>query len=436
MMDWSPQQHDALAKIKNWLQGSSAQQVFRLFGHAGTGKTTLARAIAEMCGDGKVLFASLTGKAALVLQRKVGRPATTLHRLGYYAPDERQSPRMRALKERLAELKRALLTTDIRDHACLTNEMAVINAELGRLRKRAGTSLNFVLRQPEDCLLTDADLLVLDEVSMVGQRLGRDILSFGTPTLAIGDPGQLPAIKDGGFFTNAEPDVMLTEIHRQAKGDPIIALASVYRGGEIPCRMTRGDVSVVGAREISNEALLAADVIICGQHVTRQMLNKRVRRLLRDIGQLPAAEHPAHDNLPVVGDRVICRRNRYDRWLFNGSLWQIVDVEFAVSHGIDMAHLTVKSIDDEEAPREVAANVPVAYFLENERLLDDDVLRALRPDEFRFGYSITCHSAQGSQWQSVVVFDEGSVFGNNAARWRYTAVTRAISRLTIGVYYR
>jgi exodeoxyribonuclease-5 len=388
MMDWSPQQHDALAKIKNWLQGSSAQQVFRLFGHAGTGKTTLARAIAEMCGDGKVLFASLTGKAALVLQRKVGRPATTLHRLGYYAPDERQSPRMRALKERLAELKRALLTTDIRDHACLTNEMAVINAELGRLRKRAGTSLNFVLRQPEDCLLTDADLLVLDEVSMVGQRLGRDILSFGTPTLAIGDPGQLPAIKDGGFFTNAEPDVMLTEIHRQAKGDPIIALASVYRGGEIPCRMTRGDVSVVGAREISNEALLAADVIICGQHVTRQMLNKRVRRLLRDIGQLPAAEHPAHDNLPVVGDRVI------------------------------------------------AANVPVAYFLENERLLDDDVLRALRPDEFRFGYSITCHSAQGSQWQSVVVFDEGSVFGNNAARWRYTAVTRAISRLTIGVYYR
>ncbi len=341
----------------------------------------------------------------------------------YYTPHETLSPRAAALKERAAKLKDALSTADSKDHVHLTSEITKIITELGRLRKRAGTNLSFALRAPEDCQLYDADLLIVDEISMVERRLGEDLLSFGVPVLVLGDPAQLPPIKDTGFFTGVEPDVMLTEIHRQAKGDPIIALASVYRGGEIPCRMTRGGVNVIGASEISNEALLAADIIICGTHVKRRALNNRT-------------EHPAHDNLPVVGDRVICRRNCYDRWLFNGSLWQIVDVEFAVSRGIDMAHLVLKSIDDEEAPREVAANVPVAYFLENERLLDDDVLRALRPDEFRFGYSITCHSAQGSQWQSVVVFDEGSVFGNNAARWRYTAVTRAISRLTIGVYYR
>jgi exodeoxyribonuclease-5 len=431
-MDWSPQQHDALAKIRGWLRSSSAQQVFRLFGYAGTGKTTLASAIAAMCGDdSKVLFASLTGKAALVLQRKVGRPASTLHRLVYYAPNEILSPRAAALKERATELKGTLSDADIKDHVRITTELAKINAELGRLRQHTGANLSFALRDPEDCWLSGADLLRCDEVSMVGARLGQDVLSFGAPVLTLGDPAQLPSIEGGGFFTDAEPDIMLTEIHRQVAGDPIIALAGVYRGGEVPCRMTRGNVSVVGARDISNETLLAADVIICG---TRKALNTRMRRLLRDIGQLPAADHPAHVNVPVIGDRVICRRNKYDRWLFNGSLWQVADIEIGACRGIDMAFMTLKSID-EEAPREVAANVPLAWFSETEKLLDDDMLRAMRPDEFKYGYAITCHSAQGSQWENVVVFDEGPVFRHNAARWRYTAATRAISQLTVGVFY-
>ena len=52
---------------------------------------------------------------------------------------------------------------------------------------------------------------------MVGAAIGRDLLSFGVPILVLGDPFQLPPLKGCGFFTEAEPDSMLTEIHRQAR---------------------------------------------------------------------------------------------------------------------------------------------------------------------------------------------------------------------------
>ena len=69
---------------------------------------------------------------------------------------------------------------------------------------------------------------------MVDAELGRDLLSFGVPLLVLGDPAQLPPIQGGGggFFTEAEPDVMLTEVHRQAQDNPIIRLSMEIRAGE------------------------------------------------------------------------------------------------------------------------------------------------------------------------------------------------------------
>ena len=56
-------------------------------------------------------------------------------------------------------------------------------------------------------------------------------MSFGVPVLVLGDPAQLPPIQGGGFFTDAEPDVMLTEVHRQAQDDPIVRLSMDVRAG-------------------------------------------------------------------------------------------------------------------------------------------------------------------------------------------------------------
>ena len=88
----------------------------------------------------------------------------------------------------------------------------------------------FALNPQSDA--ADARLIVLDEVSMVGEEMARDLMSFGKPILVLGDPGQLPPIKGEGAFTRDAPDVMLTEIHRQAAESAIIRLATMARQGE------------------------------------------------------------------------------------------------------------------------------------------------------------------------------------------------------------
>jgi exodeoxyribonuclease-5 len=72
-MKLSPQQDAALLAVSAWLK-SPRQQVFRLFGYAGTGKTMLARRIADDV-DGDVLFAAFTGKAA---QAAIARGRTSI----------------------------------------------------------------------------------------------------------------------------------------------------------------------------------------------------------------------------------------------------------------------------------------------------------------------------------------------------------------------
>src|ERR1700704_3832073 len=88
MTAFSPQQDAALQAVAAWLKArpgrGSTPAVFRLFGYAGTGKTTLAKHLAEGV-EGKVLFAAFTGKAALVMRRKGCQNASTIHSLIYRA---------------------------------------------------------------------------------------------------------------------------------------------------------------------------------------------------------------------------------------------------------------------------------------------------------------------------------------------------------------
>ena len=88
MPQFSPAQDQALKAVADWLKAKpgadNTPQVFRLFGYAGTGKTTLARHLAESA-DGEVKFAAFTGKAASVMRGKGCHGASTIHRLIYRA---------------------------------------------------------------------------------------------------------------------------------------------------------------------------------------------------------------------------------------------------------------------------------------------------------------------------------------------------------------
>src|SRR5215468_864333 len=182
MPTFTPHQDAALKAAADWFKAERGRaSIFRLFGYAGTGKTTLAKHIAEGV-DGKVLFAAFTGKAACVMRSKGCPSAATIHSLIY------------------------------------------------RARESGEETPSFELW--DEAPASKARLIVIDECSMVDAELARDLMSFGVPLLVLGDPAQLPPIQGGGFFTDAEPDAMLTEVHRQAQDDPIVRLSMAVREGE------------------------------------------------------------------------------------------------------------------------------------------------------------------------------------------------------------
>jgi exodeoxyribonuclease V len=359
---WSSEQAAALDKVSRWLRAGEPQ-VFRLFGYAGVGKTTLARHIAEGA-QGEAVFAAFTGKAALVLRSKGCVGASTIHALIYRANEGAEGPP------------------------------------------------TFTLNK--DGPASRAGLIVIDECSMVDAELGRDLLSFRKPILVLGDPAQLPPVKGGGFFTEAEPDVMLTQIHRQAEDNPIIRLSQIVRDGGQIAYGTYGESQVIPREQIEAPRVLAADQVLVGLNRTRRLYNQRIRAL-RGLGEL----------LPVVGDKLVCLRNDRTKGLINGGLWRVEELG-----GIrkDFVRLTVRSEDEpSRAPTKVA--VLKAFFEGGEADLPYLVRR--ESDEFDYGYALTVHKAQGSQWDDVIVFDESRAFREHRARWLYTGVTRASRRLTI-----
>lgn len=417
-MVWAPQQYEALQAVAKWWgEGDSRKQVFRLFGYAGTGKTTLAIDIAEDVAGGDALFASFTGKAALVMRKKGCHGATTLHSLIY-------KPRRKWREEDEEE-------------------------------KKQGIDPNHDLPAWEinpDSALREAALLIIDECSMVGEDLARDVLSFKKPVLVLGDPAQLPPVSGAGFFTEGHtPDVMLTEIHRQAADNPIVRIATDIRLGR---RLMLGNhkgiregegVAIISREQLKDATELAAEQILCGRNDTRVTINRRIRAMLRAEGKLPAPASPQDHHLPVIGDRVICLKNKRNRGLLNGAMWT-VDALRDRSYGAkkagrtDVSYLDVGSIDEPGFSTDVA--VPQAYWYWNGKAQDlvlPDKMQRSHYDEFDYAYAITCHKSQGSQWDKVLVFDESAVFGRSAdsedipARWLYTAATRAASALIVVV---
>jgi exodeoxyribonuclease-5 len=269
MAAFSPHQDAALQAVSAWLKAkpgrNGAPQVFRLFGYAGTGKTTLARHIADNA-DGEVKFAAFTGKAAAVMRGKGCDGATTIHALIYRARESGEE----------------IPSFDLYDEAPASK----------------------------------ADLIIIDECSMVDAELGRDLLSFGVPVLVLGDPAQLPPIQaggaSGGFFTEAEPDIMLTEVHRQAQDDPIVRLSMTVRAGDYLEPGRYGETEVVRKGDLDPQRVVAADQILVGRNNTRRSYNARLRERRGFEGAMPSA-----------GDKLVCLRNNRKKGLFNGSLWSV-----------------------------------------------------------------------------------------------------------------
>lgn len=394
-MNWSPQQGRALAAVGEWLRTKS-KAFFFLAGYAGTGKTTLARYLA---GGQRTLYCAYTGKAASVMRARGCAEATTIHSL-IYLPKEKSRARLRELEEALA----ALPPVDElnRPPESVRHRRFLLEAEVAdERRKLKGPSFKLNPDSPA----RKADLLVIDECSMLDERIALDLLSFEVPILVLGDPAQLPPVRGAGYFTSREPDFLLSEIHRQALDNPIIQLATHVREGRQLEVGHYGDSEVLAVANFDRASVGPDEQVIVGRNATRHRANADRRARLGRV-----------DWRPVAGDRVVCHRNNHDLGILNGVVFE-VDASAAVDD------LTIE-LSLREGPI-VTCHASPFRGEELPHWADREV------EHFEHGYALTCHKAQGSEFDKVVVIDESRAFGADARRWRYTAVTRAARRVRV-----
>ena len=382
-------QASAIGAAVNWYKNRrKIQQVFQINGLAGTGKTSIIPYIIDDLGldpERDVVFGTYTGKAASVLRKK-GIPCRTIHSLIY---------------------------------------------ELVKTEK--GTP---VWKLNEESDVRFARLIVLDEVSMIDKKMASDLLSFGKPVIVIGDHGQLPPVNGEAAFAQYEPDAVLTQIHRQAAENPIIRIAHLARNGEVMRYGQYGDsVLVIPQYKIETPQLLAAGQVICGFNNTRFQLNNRMRRAQGLKTALPKGSD----------EKIICLRNDHRCGLLNGMFLQLDEIEEPEGVGFKAVvydeegtavagYYRPEDDDDELRPKKL--RIYTGCFLDHQKF---DPARNERDWKLKrgmveatFGYAITCHKSQGSQWDTVLVWNDGlGKTRREQARWLYTAITRASEGLVI-----
>ncbi len=387
----SPDQIEAMHTIGRWYRSKSSPFI-TLGGYAGTGKTTLVayvrQALHQNDPDVHVAFCAFTGKAVRVMEQ--------------------------ALRKQ---------HVNHRGDSISTIHGLIYNTELDTAGHVTGWR-----KRPE----VKADLIIVDEASMVTAELWQDLLSYGVPILAVGDHGQLPPV-GGQFNLMADPMIRLERVYRQAAGSPIVEVATLARTtGYIP--PGRYGEGVVKYDRTGEDISLAMDelleswrpdwLVLCGYNHTRVRLNADLRNRLG----FESAD-------PTTGDHVICLRNNRTAKLYNGMTGSITHIAAADDDRDQSWWQAEVHLDDRDysglllraqfGAKETIAPVPPTPGAER-----GDKSRG---DLFDFGYALTVHKAQGSQADTVLLFEERNkhMGDDDWRRWLYTAVTRAERQLFI-----
>jgi exodeoxyribonuclease-5 len=399
----SPEQERVHDDIMSWLQCYEDKRYCNhiiVGGYAGTGKTHLATALRISLRDldrtMRVGFCAFTGKASSVLEERL-QSMGCLYKDDYVGTIH-------------GMIYRPILAGD----------------EKGR-QKIVGWEKRSELPY---------DLIILDEASMVSSDLWKDLTSYDIPMIAVGDHGQLPPIGDR-FSIVSRPDLVLNEIHRQALDSPIIRLSvEVRTRGEIPFGTFGNDVykirqSISDFSDVFESLDFAQPTIVtlCGMNWTRLQLNRQIRKKLGYYGEIP-----------YEGERIICLKNNRRTKLMNGQLGTLGSISLCVPpyiyeavikmdnmaepyqtliHSCCLGKKEYNGYYDEVSPKNV------------EHILDDTGYPGV--DLFDFGYAISVHRSQGSEWDNVLLFEERSQYWDAEfyRRWLYTAVTRAKDALFV-----
>lgn len=371
----------------------AGEKFVTISGYAGSGKTTLVKFIIDSLdvAEDKVAYCSYTGKAAEVLRRKGNKNAMTLHRLLYDS-----------------------------------------------IPKPGGG----FFRKPKMHL--EYTIVVVDEVSLVPKSMIDMLLKHKVFVLFLGDPFQLPQIdKDEAHDILDHPHIFLDQIMRQAAESEIIQLTMKIREEQSIDYMQSNEVMVIPKKEMVTGHLLWADTILTATNVTRHNINSQMRQLL------------GYEGVLQPGEKLICKRNYWEDLnndgdaLVNGlvgTVSNIYDSYISIPYYIKNNRHNIPTIMCDFKPEVGSSYLSVNLdkdFLINEAPCMDwrtsyrlgklrNRIGDIIPRQATYGYAITVHAAQGSEWDKVLVVEEDFPFVKREhARWLYTAATRASSRLVL-----
>ena len=368
-----------------------------LSGAAGTGKTTLIRALVDRYPHAVVC--TPTNKAAQVLQSK-GLDATTFYKR-FYILEEVTGGRPSFIScRRWLDGGRSSLPPNKMEHA---------------------------------------PILVIDEASMVTSKMVREMQTMCDVLVLVGDHHQLPPVNDyhypAGLFGTLKPTAQLTEIMRQAEGSKILDLASALRD------TNRAAVDAQLRHFQPDQDFV--DLVKGGAQVIAYTNRERIR-----VNHVCRKILGFEEMVPSPGDRMVVTNN-YSEELINGTT--VVVESFEWDTRLPDAFITVTT---EGAERRRCRYNMLAFMNDQIAVVRDTLaaglVKPITQDadtprlEAAFAYCITAHKAQGSEWDSVIVLDQRSVVFNSAnnrsdaglppdeavRRWTYTAVTRARKQLT------
>lgn len=380
-----------------WYHDRRHQQVFEISGAAGTGKTTIIRILIKelQLEPEEVLFMAYVGKAAMVLNRQ-GLNAKTIHASIYQ--------------------KYEVIKRDDNGKPIISHGRPVMT-----IKFRKKTELGDGIK-----------LIILDEAPMANEKISKDLLSFKIPVIALGDLNQLPPITGDSFFLK-HPDIILTQIMRQRADNPIIKLShDVLENPYMILHQQRlGDkVIIIKKHDFFYNymgSLVDADMVICGRNVTRDILNTQIRKMV----------HPNADKDLIIGDKLICRKNNWDEFidenifLINGMIGTVTDI-FTEECKLPNIPISFQPDFTDGSFEKISLNY--FYFkasYQKKLLMKNDPYQTMY-NFFEYGYCITCHLSQGSQYNTVILFAER--MGGDATffkQWLYTGISRAIDKLVI-----
>lgn len=388
----------------------------------------------------RMAFAAPTGKAAKVMGDKmraqgINQRPKTIHSLIYQPKLQKADVLEREydlVEDEIDRLKKGMmappsgnLEADLDE---LKRKLKIIAKDLKRAYQT--NDLRFSLNPESELVTGNIQLIVLDEGSMVGEEIANDLFSFEIPILVMGDPGQLqPVGDDPGYFVPDDlPDFFLTEVHRQAQDNPIIRLATMVRKGQRPDYGDYGDGVLVIPRKKDDFTLdpESEAQIIVGKNATRWKITSKIRKAAGFDTVLPCKGEPL----------LICKNHKEYPELING-----LPVFSYIDHGDarEGNNRFICEFWEEEQDKTYRCYTYQGLFEEhvgrerNFATAPDRQAHWSRKNDTHidFAWAITCHKAQGSQWDDVIVHDESNVFRNESDKWLYTAITRAAQRLVI-----